>query len=65
MIPMTDTNMSLYFKLHRLIKLALGRYVDEAVTSKKMYELRDNKLVGNCLFPSIFSNWQWHFNSKY
>ena len=44
------------FKLHELIKLALGRYVDEAVTSKKMYELRDNKLVGICLFPSIFSN---------
>lgn len=56
MIPMTDSNMNSPFKLHELIKLALGRYVDEAVTSKKMYELRDNKLVGICLFPSIFSN---------
>ena len=56
MIPMTDSNMNSPFKLHELINLALGRYVDEAVTSKKMYELRDNKLVGICLFPSIFSN---------
>ena len=56
MIPMTDSNMNSPFKLHELIKLALGRYVDEAVTSKKMYELRDNKLVGICLRFSPISN---------
>ena len=48
--------MNFHFKLHELIKEALGRYVDEAVTSKKMYELRDDKLVGISLFPLILSN---------
>ena len=38
--------------------------MDEAVTTKKMFELRDNKLVGIYLLPFIFSQWANHLGPK-
>ena len=37
------------FKLHELVVNALGRQVDEAVTSKRMHELMKQEMVRNHL----------------